>query len=356
VRVYSPTTETPAFEPAGTLVPIPSMPLPGRRDYRLGLGLPPAIRHDLAAFQPDLIHVSAPDVSGTRAISWGRERRIPVVASLHTRFETYFRYYGMGWLEPLIRAHLRRFYDRCSLVLVPNAAIRAEMAQAMPGRKLRIWGRGVDTGLFNPRRRDLAWRRSQGFRDDEIVVLFFGRLVAEKGVDMFVDVARALRMRDLPVRFLVVGEGPARPSFAPLGDVVLTGHLAGEELARAVASADVLFNPSLTEAFGNVVLEVMASGVPVVAADVPSAASLVRSGEEGLLCRPDRADYASALTRLIRLPALRKSLAATALAASSLFSWDAASAEAFGAYQAALDRAPAESSEMTVQRAVAKPR
>src|SRR5262249_7122712 len=154
-----------------------------------------------------------------------------------------------GWIEPAIRAHLRRFYDRCDLVLVPNAAIRAELARDMPQGKLRVWGRGVDTGLFNPQRRDLAWRRAQGWRDDETVVLFFGRLVAEKGVETFVEVARGLRARGLPVRFLVVGEGPARPAFAALDGAVLTGHLAGADLARAVASADIFFNPSLTEAF-----------------------------------------------------------------------------------------------------------
>jgi glycosyltransferase involved in cell wall biosynthesis len=340
VRVYSPTTDTPAFEPAGTLVSIPSVSLPGRGEFRLGLGLPPSIRWDLAAFRPDLVHVSAPDVSGTRAITWARRRGLPVVASLHTRFESYFRYYRLGWIEPAIRFHLQRFYDRCDVVLVPNAAIRTEMAQQMPIRKLRIWGRGVDRDLFDPGRRDIAWRRAQGWRDDDVVVLFFGRLVLEKGVDAFVQTGRALRALGLPVRFLVIGEGPARSAFAPLGDAVMTGHLVGEELARAVASADILFNPSVTEAFGNVVLEAMAAGVPVVTADVPSAASLLRDGEQGLLCAPgDRRAYLAALTRLATSPDQRRRLAAAALAASASFSWDAASAAAFSAYETALGRA-----------------
>src|SRR6185503_11258916 len=127
VRVYSPVTETPAFEPEGELVPVPSIELPVRREFRLALGLPRAVREDVRRFDPDLFHVSTPDILGTRAQTFAKRLGVPVVASLHTRFETYFRYYGAGVLRPLAEAHLRRFYRRSDHVLAPTPAIVEEM-------------------------------------------------------------------------------------------------------------------------------------------------------------------------------------------------------------------------------------
>ncbi|MGH2745648.1 MAG: glycosyltransferase, partial [Thermoleophilaceae bacterium] len=117
VRVYSPVTGTPAFAPAGTLVPVRSVTLPFRTEFQLALGMPRSIREDIARFSPDLVHVSTPDILDTRAQSWARRRNIPVVASFHTRFETYFEHYGLGWARPIAEAHLRRFYRRSDHVL-----------------------------------------------------------------------------------------------------------------------------------------------------------------------------------------------------------------------------------------------
>ncbi|MGZ8999219.1 MAG: glycosyltransferase, partial [Allosphingosinicella sp.] len=127
VRVYSPVSDTPAFKPKGTLVPVPSIALPVRNEFRLALGLPKPVRNDIRAFAPDLIHVSTPDILGTRAQSLAKRMKVPILASMHTRFETYLAYYGLNLLTPVAQAHLRRFYRRSDYVLCPTPSLAADM-------------------------------------------------------------------------------------------------------------------------------------------------------------------------------------------------------------------------------------
>lgn len=336
VRVYSPVTDTPAFPPEGTLVPVRSVTLPFRTEFQLALGLPRAIRRDVEQFSPDLIHVSTPDILCTRAETLAKQQRVPIIASFHTRFEAYLDYYRIGWLRPLVEAHLRRFYRRADWVLAPTPALVEELECLKGDDRVSLWSRGVDRALFNPSRRDHAWRRAQGWADEDVVLLFFGRLVIEKGVDMFVDTVEALRRAGHRLRPLVVGAGPAEGRMRVLEGAVFTGHLQGTELARAIASADIMVSPSTTEAFGNVVLEAMASGVAVVSADTPSARALIDPGATGILCAPDAGAYAEAAAHLIHSPEERRRLGAAARAASEKFSWDAASIAAEDAYRAAL--------------------
>lgn len=333
VRVYSPVTDTPAFEPAGTLVPVPSIALPIRKEFQLALRLPGAIRHDVAHFGPDIVHVSTPDILGTRAQTFAKQLGVPIVASMHTHFETYLDYYGFGWARPLAEWHINRFYRRSDHVVAPTPGLVADMKQLRGDGRASVWSRGIDRAQFSPDRRDLEWRRAQGIADDMVVILFFGRLVLEKGVETFVSVLRALQDRR-QVKALVVGAGPAADAFAALPGTVLTGHLEGAELARAVASADIMLSPSTTETFGNVVLEAMACGLPVVSADAPSARALLIDGETGILCPPrDVAAYAKAVTRLIDASGSRQSMGANARRASSAYSWDAASASVAEVYR-----------------------
>lgn len=335
VRVYSPVTDRPAFEPAGTLVPVRSITLPVRGEFQLALGLPSATRRDIARFDPDIIHVATPDILGTRAQSFAKQLGVPVVASQHTLFETYLDHYGLGWLRPLAEAHLARFYRRSDHVLTPTEALAADMRRLRGDDAVSVWSRGVDRALFDPARRDPAWRRAQGVGDDEILILFFGRLVREKGVAEFLSVAGRLRRQGLPVRALVVGEGPARSDFGVLADVVMTGHLEGESLARAVASADIFYHPSMTETFGNVVLEAMAAGLPIVAADAPGSRALLNGGQVGQLYRSVDLDAAcDALAAFATSPALRRAMAGKARERSALYAWDAASAAVERVYQA----------------------
>jgi glycosyltransferase involved in cell wall biosynthesis len=187
-----------------------------------------------------------------------------------------------------------------------------------------IWSRGVDRGIFNPNQRSLEWRRSLGIADDEVVVGFHSRLVMEKGLDVFSDTIDELRRRKIAHRVLVVGDGPARQWLETrLPDAVFAGFMAGQDLGRAVASMDVLFFPSTTETFGNVSLEAMACGLPVVAAAATGSQNLVDDGQSGRLIQPGAVhSFAEALRAYIAQPDLRAAHGAAGELRSRDFSWD----------------------------------
>lgn len=340
VRVYSPKVEHPAFEATGDLVGLPSVCIPGRKEYRLPTGLTAAIRADLERFDPTIVHISSPDVAAHRAVTWARRRRIPVVASVHTRFETYLSYYHLQKLEPLLRATLRRLYRRCDALLAPAESTAAVLRAQRMNRHIHIWSRGVDREQFNPARRDMDWRRSAGISDDELAIAFLGRLVLEKGLDVFADAIDALAARGVAHRPLVIGDGPARPWFEqrmPSGAFV--GHLVGDDLARALASADVFLNPSVTEAFGNVTLEAMACALPVVAAAATGASNLVRDGETGVLVEPCDIDgFADALEAYAQNPGLRRTQGEAGLAYARRQDWDDINAAVLRVYQRVIER------------------
>ena len=325
--VFAPTSKKSALEHAGELVSVPSVALPGSRsEYRLGLGLNTAARRRLDAFAPTIVHLAAPDWLGFSALNYARKRGIPAVASFHTRFDTYPRYYGMAWLEKHITGYMRYFYHRCERVYAPSQSMVDELARDDIGRDVRLWARGVDKTLFNPARRDLAWRRQVGVADDEILVAFVGRLVLEKGIDIFASAVKQARRENPKIRALIVGEGPERDRFMQLlPDDVFTGYLAGEDLARAYASADIFFNPSVTETFGNVTLEAMACGVPSLCAAASGSRSLVDDGGTGLLVADakDVAGFAKALVALAGDPDRRRMMAGNARIKSDGFDWDA---------------------------------
>lgn len=324
VRVYAPVIANPAFEPTGTLIPIPSMAIPNRKEYRFPLGLSAAARRDLEAFAPNVLHVSSPDISAHRAVSWARKRNLPILASVHTRFETYMRYYGLGFTEPLIEAIMRRFYHRCDAVVAPSESMAEVLRQERMGPDISIWSRGVDRDIFHPGQRDNAWRQSFGIADDELVIGFLGRLVMEKGLDVFSDTIDELRNHNVPHRILVVGDGPARGWLENrLPGTSFAGFQSGADLGRAVASMDILFNPSVTETFGNVTLEAMACGLPVVAAAATGSESLVEDGLCGRLIRPGAIhQFAQALRAYIEQPALRAQHGQAGLQRSLDFDWD----------------------------------
>ena len=341
VRVYSPTTSTPAFEPVGDLVSVPSWRMPGGRgEYRLAKGLPAEIRADLAAFRPNLVHVSTPDILGHRAVTWARETGTACLSSLHTRFETYPRYYGIGFTEPLLVWLQKRFYNRVDQVMVPSPSMATLLKDWGVTTPLGIWSRGINHQRFNPGRRDNAWRRGLGIGDDEVAVGFLGRLVLEKGLGVFADVVNELRRRGVAHRVLVIGEGPARAWFAErVPEAVFTGFQSGDDLGRAVAGMDVFFMPSVTETFGNVTTEAMAAGVPVVAARATGAMDLVEDGVTGFLVPPrDVQAYADAIARLAADPALRASAGQAGHARVQGFEWEQVNAEMIAAYTGLVER------------------
>lgn len=343
VRVYSPTIPNPGFEPAGDLVSVRSVAIPTRKEYRLATGLSKRVKDDIRAFAPNVVHISAPDILGRKVQTFAAELGVPVVASLHTLFQTYLTYYGLDFLRPMGERYLDRFYGRCDFVLAPNKLLAEDLRKSTGlGDHIHIWSRGVDHNLWNPARRDMAWRRAHGFADDEAVLLFFGRLVKEKGLDIFEEVVKALRARGRKVRPLIVGAGPAGDDLAGrIGEAVFTGHVEGAALARAVASADILVNPSTTEAFGNVNLEAMASGVALVSADAPAARALVVEGETGLLVPPrDAAAYADAVEALIYDRARLATMSKAGIEASKAYRWSMILDRVIATYRQAVAEGP----------------
>lgn len=327
VRVFSPTIAKPAFAPQGTLISVPSIPIPTRSEYRVALGIPHAIRRELDAFAPDIIHVSAPDLLGRSAQNYAEKHHIPLVASLHTRFETYFQFYGLGFIRNAIEGYLRRFYQRCNLVLAPNPPMEDLLrADGVDADKIAIWSRGVDHHLFDPERRSEDWRLAHGYNATDPVILFFGRLVREKGILEFITTIKRLREKYPNIRPLIVGDGPARNELVEgLSNIVMTGHLRGPALARVITSADILLNPSTTEAFGNVNLEAMSAGLAVVSANAPSSRLLIEDGLTGILCQPDQPEhYVAAVADLIQHPEKRIALGRNARKASEAYQWNRA--------------------------------
>ena len=338
VRVYSPTVDNPAFEPTGDLVSVPAVPIPSRSEYRMPICLTPRIKRDLAEFNPNIVHISSPDIVGHRAVTWARRNKIAAVASLHTRFDTYLAYYHLEALEPLVRTMLRRLYSRCEAIMAPAASTAAVLRVQRMNREIAIWARGIDRGQFNPGRRDPEWRREIGLADGEMAVAFLGRLVMEKGLDVFADAIRALAERGVKHRVVVIGEGPARPWFEQqLPDALFTGQLTGDDLARALASTDVLLNPSTTETFGNVTLEAMACALPVIAAHATGTTNLVKDGVSGTLVDPSDIDgFADALEAYARDPELRARHGAAGLARAETMDWDRINSEVLHVYRRAI--------------------
>lgn len=334
VRVYAPTVAEPAFDPTGDLVSVRSFAIPNRPEYRVPFAISHKARRDLAAFQPNVVHVSSPDPVGHQAVTWARNRKLPVLASVHTRFETYLRYYNMAWGEPVIEAILRRFYRRCDALVAPSESMAQLLREQRMNYDVSIWSRGVDHEIFNPGRRDLEWRRSHGIADHEVAIGFLGRLVMEKGLDVFSDTLDDLRRRGVAHKVMVIGQGPAREWFEErLPGGAFVGFQAGADLGRAVASMDVLFNPSVTETFGNVTLEAMACGLPVIAAAATGSQSLVDDRVSGRLVPPGAVhQFAEALKSYVEDADLRRRHGEAGVARAREFSWDRINQEVADTY------------------------
>lgn len=325
VRVYSPTVDTPDFAATGDLVSVPSMVIPNRPEYRIPLSFSRRVRRDIEAFAPNIVHISSPDRVSRQAAKWARDRNLPVLCSVHTRFETYFRYYNLSFIEPLMVAWLRKLYRRCDGLVAPSESFAQVLREQRMNYDIDIWSRGIDAALFAPQRRDTAWREQLGIGPQRPAIAFLGRLVMEKGLDVFADTVDLLRRRQVPHDVVVIGEGPAGDWFRNrLPGAHFVGFQGGADLARAVASCDILFNPSVTETFGNVTLEAMACGLPVVAARATGSASIVRDGVTGFLVEPGSISvFADRLQTYCTDAQLRSAHGAAALAESRTYDWDA---------------------------------
>jgi glycosyltransferase involved in cell wall biosynthesis len=227
-----------------------------------------------------------------------------VCTGFHTRFDDFARHYGLGLLTPIVFAYLRRFHNRASATLVPTSEL-AEFLRANGFRNVQLLPRAVDTDLFRPERRDQTLRAQWGLAATDLAVIHVGRVAPEKNLDLAVRAFKAIRQREPTARFVIVGDGPTRAALAARHpDIVFAGIRRGEDLARHYASADLFLFPSLSETFGNVTLEALASGVPVVAFDYGAARAHIHDARAGMLApRSDDdafVDAALALSTLVR--------------------------------------------------------
>ncbi len=341
VLVFAPTVDDPPMEHSGTLVPVPSVSAPGRPEYRLSTRFPRKARAALRAFGPDIVHVATPDLLGFRALRWAQAAGVPVVASYHTHFPSYLDYYKLGRLESALWRYARWFYNRCEQIYVPSWPMADVLRDHGVEAEIKLWTRGVELDRFGPDHRSDEWRAARGFAPADVVVAFIGRLVWEKGLDVYADVLTGLQSRGLAARALIVGDGPAQDALRGRldGSAVFTGHLEGADLSTAYASADAFLFPSETETFGNVTLEAMASGLPVVAADAAGSRMLVEDGVTGHLCTPRDADaFLEATAALVVDAGARSRMGAAARERASTYSWPAVLDRILGYYDDVLQR------------------
>jgi glycosyltransferase involved in cell wall biosynthesis len=335
VIVFGPTDENPELEHEGEFIPVPSIPVPGRQEYRLSTRLPDAARKRLHAFAPTLVHLATPDVLGFRAMRWAQQKNIPIVASYHTHFTSYLKYYNLDALKLFGWKYAKWFYGQCKHVYVPSASMAKELNDREIDSEIRLWARGVDTELFHPGQRNEQWRKENEFIPSDLIVTFVSRLVWEKNLKTYVDTVKKLGDKVKP---MIVGNGPAMQELQQmLPDAHFTDFITGKELACAYASSDVFLFPSETETFGNVTLEAMASGLPCVVADAPGSKSLVESGINGYLAPPrDTEIFAECVTKIINDKILREKMAKNARRKALTYSWSSVNGELLKNYRAAL--------------------
>ncbi|MDN3517701.1 glycosyltransferase family 1 protein [Aquisalimonas lutea] len=307
---------------ASSVLALPGLPVPGYPSVRFGL---PTVRRLVAHWRertPDVVYVATQGPLGWAAVRAARRLGIAVVSGYHTHFSAYGRYYGMGLAAPLIEAYLRRFHQRTRVTLAPTARLAATLGERGFG-DVAVLPRGVDTGRFRPQRRNPSLRQQWGVFPGSPVILYVGRLAAEKNVELAIRSFRAIEQAVPQARCIMVGDGPLRASLAAEHpDIVFTGSLSGPDLAAHYASADLFLFPSLTDTFGNVVLEAMASGLPVVAFDSGAAAEHMRSFDNGLLVPfGDAARFRAAATLLAREGRLRRRLGIHARASVTRQDW-----------------------------------
>src|SRR5262245_35032018 len=259
------------------------VPVPGYRGLHVGLPAGRTIRRRWSANPPDAVYVATEGPLGWSALRIARGLRIPVFSGFHTDFPRYARHYGAGWLRPVVFRYLRAFHNRAAGTIVASTAL-GEHLRAAGFTNLAVLGRGVDSELFTPARRSPALREAWGLGEDDLAVLYVGRVAAEKNIGLAVEAYRAMQRADRGARFVIVGDGPLRVALQRAHpDLIFCGMRSGPQLAAHYASADVFLFPSETETFGNVTLEAMASGLAVVAYDYAAAGMHVRHGESGVL-------------------------------------------------------------------------
>lgn len=285
--------------------------LPRYPGLRFGLPAPRTLLKQWTASPPDAIYVATEGPLGWSALRCARRLGIPVATGFHTRFDHYMRDYGMPWLQPVALRWMRRFHNHGQATLVPTHELAAELRERGFERVVRL-ARAVDSSQFDPTLRDATLRAAWGAPADAPVLIHVGRIAPEKNLDLAVRAFRAIQQRQPGARFVWVGDGPARASLAAQNpDFVFCGVQRGTDLARHFASADLFLFPSLSETFGNVTLESMASGLATVAFDYGAAREHLQDGTHGALAR-DADGFVDAALRIAADAAGRRAMGTAA--------------------------------------------
>jgi glycosyltransferase involved in cell wall biosynthesis len=263
-------------------------PIPMYKQLRMGLPAQGALQKLWLKQRPDLVHIATEGPLGWSASRAARKLKIPTSSDFRTNFHAYSQFYGFGWLKGAIVAYMRKFHNATHCTMVPTQGLMAELSKIGFDR-LMVVPRGVDTEHFSPSKRDEQLRQSWGATAETQVLLSVGRLAVEKNLDTVVRCFKSLQVRGLPVKLVIVGDGPMRQALErSVPEAIFAGTRTGQDLAKHYASADLFIFPSLTETFGNVTIEAMASGLAVVAYDHAAAGQLIEHKRNGMVLAPNQ--------------------------------------------------------------------
>ncbi len=297
-------------------------PIPNYPHLRMGVPSKRTLVRLWSLRRPDVVHIATEGPLGWSALQAALHLRLPVTSDFRTNFHAYGHHYRLGWLAQPIMAYLRKFHNRAHCTMVPTEPLRAQLA-VRGFERLAVVSRGVDTKQFDPQRRSAALRAQWGVAEGDVVVASVGRLAAEKNLALALDAFEALRRAQPRARLLFVGDGPMRAELAArCPDAIFAGQRHGTELAVHYASADLFLFPSLTETYGNVTAEAMASGLAVLAFDCAAAAQLIVADHSGrLVAADDAAAFVHAAVVLGSDAGARTAIGRAARARALCFDW-----------------------------------
>jgi len=301
---------------------VKGVPIPFYSELRMGLPAKRELHRLWAKQRPDIVHIATEGPLGWSALQVARKLKLPVSTDFRTNFHAYSQHYGIGWLSGAIRVYLKKFHNRADVTMVPTAMLQQEL-QAKGFERVQVVPRGVDTSQFSPGYRSPGLRQSWGVADTDKVLMYVGRLAAEKNLGLVVQAYLNAKQLDERTRLVLVGDGPLRESLQQQHpDIVFAGYRSGADLAAHYASADVFVFASLTETFGNVTLEAMASGLAVVAFKHAAAGQCIRHGENGMCVDTESPqDFVQAVCAVVEAPSLQARLAAQALSTAKTLDW-----------------------------------
>lgn len=286
------------------------LPIPRYPQLRMGLPSKRALVRLWSSRQPDIVHIATEGPLGWSALAAARHLRLPVSSDFRTNFHAYTRHYGLGWLQKPLTAYLRKFHNGTGRTMVPTEQLRCSL-EASGFERLEVVARGVDTDLFHPGQRSDALRAIWGVGPSDLVVTCVGRLAVEKNLTLLLEAYRAIQRMHPSARLVLVGDGPMRQALqAECPQAIFAGQRNADDLAQHYASADMFLFPSLTETFGNVTVEALASGLPVLAFDDAAAGQLITCGLSGeVVPAGDRQAFIASACRLADDKKLRGSMA-----------------------------------------------